>query len=89
MDAGETGELEMGDGGVGGWYHPCVFAVLYELYWFQYWLKSVASKLESLFIGEAENSLFMITGGDTVDGYWGLVLDGKSEVVLLVYSGGV
>ena len=31
----------------------------------------------------------MITGGDTVEGYWGLVLDGKSEVVLLVYSGGV
>ena len=27
-DEGETGELEIGDGGVGGWYHPCVLVVL-------------------------------------------------------------
>jgi len=40
-------------------------------------------------IGEVENSLFIITGGDTVVGYWGGVVEGNSEVVVLVYSGGV
>lgn len=40
----------------------------------------------SLFIGEAENSLFII-GGDTVDGYSGLVFEVYSEEVLVVYSG--
>ena len=28
LEVGETGELEFGDGGVGGWYQPCPFVVL-------------------------------------------------------------
>ena len=46
----------------------------------------MGSRFESLLIGEAENSLFM-TGGETVDGYCGLVFEGYSEVVFDVYSG--
>jgi len=37
----EEGRDEVeGDGGVGGWYQPCVPGVEYWPYWDQYWLKS-------------------------------------------------
>ena len=40
MGEDEGREEVDGEGGVGGWYQPCVLGVEYWPYWDQYWLKS-------------------------------------------------